>query len=115
MHLGTKIFTFLRGQLVGEDEFGNRYYRDKKADTTGKYRRWVMFKGLAEPSKVPAEWHGWLHYTTDKILEKKHSWQKQHTPNLSGTKFAYFPAGHKKKGGVRSKATGDYQAWKPNQ
>ncbi|MCE3232530.1 MAG: dehydrogenase [Rickettsiaceae bacterium] len=115
MTIGTRIFTALRGDLVGQDEFGNRYYQDKKVDNSGKKKRWVMFKGLAEPSKVPAEWHGWLHYTTDEVLKKKYDWQKQHTPNLSGTKLAYFPAGHKKKGGVRSKATGDYQAWQPTE
>ena len=28
--LGTKLFTWLRGELVGTDQFGNRYYRDKR-------------------------------------------------------------------------------------
>lgn len=109
MTIGTKIFTRLRGRLVGKDEFGNKYYEDKKP--TGK--RWVLFKGMAEPSKVPASWHGWLHGTTDKVLDGCYDWQKPHMPNLTGTKNAYFPTGHKKKGGLRSKATGDYEAWQP--
>lgn len=109
MTIATKIMTRLTGRLVGKDEYGNRYYENK----IGKKRRWVMYKGLAEPSKVPPEWHGWLHYTTDKILSKEHSWQKPYTPNATGTANAHFPAGHKKKGGVRDKATGDYEAWEP--
>jgi NADH:ubiquinone oxidoreductase subunit len=113
MTIGTRIFTYFRGHLVGVDEFGNRYFQDKKVSANGKKKRWVMYNGLAEASKVPASWHGWLHYTTDEVITEKNAWEKQHTPNLTGTKFAYFPAGHPKKGGVRSKATGDYQAWKP--
>lgn len=113
MTIGTRIFTALRGKLIGTDEFGNRYYEDKKANADGKRKRWVMYKGLAEPSKVPPAWHGWLHYTTDAVLTEKYSWQKPATPNLTGTSLAYFPAGHERKGGIRKKATGDYEAWKP--
>lgn len=114
MTIGTKIFTKLRGSFVGSDEFGNKYYVDKKADANGKKKRWVMYNGMAEPSKVPPSWHGWLHYTTDKISQESHKWQKPHTPNLTGTKNAYFPAGHQSKGGVRNKVASDYQAWQPN-
>ena len=28
-------------------------------------RRWVIYNGYAEASKVPPDWHGWLHYTFD--------------------------------------------------
>ena len=28
--LGTRIYTFLSGTLVGQDELGNKYYEDKK-------------------------------------------------------------------------------------
>ena len=40
--------------------------------------------------------------------------QKPHRPNLSGTKFAYFPPGHDRRGGKRDKATGDYESWRPS-
>ena len=112
MTIATKIFTRLRGKLVGTDEFGNRYFEDRKL-TDGKRKRWVVYNGRAEASKVPASWHGWLHYTTDKVLTDKYDWQKSHIPNLTGTENAYLPAGHPKKGGVRKKATGDYEAWNP--
>jgi hypothetical protein len=52
-----------RAVLVGEDDFGNRYYEAKDARDSydGRLRRWVIYKGYAEASTVPAEWHGWLH------------------------------------------------------
>jgi NADH:ubiquinone oxidoreductase subunit len=110
MTIGTKLFTAICGKKVGEDEFGNRYFTSKKG------RRWVMYNGIAEASKVPAIWHRWLHKTTDEVPTgnaPKHDWQKTHTPNLTGTTGAYAPKGHIKSGGKRAKATGDYTAWKP--
>lgn len=125
MHLGTKIYTKLYGAFVGEDQFGNKYYRSKKKEDgfhVGKpktERRWVIYKGMDEPTKVPAEWHGWLHYLTDETpisgkSNKKYSWQKEHTPNLTGTKGAYFPPGDKRAKGSRNKVSGDYEAWQPD-
>lgn len=111
--IGTLIHTWLNGKLVGKDNFGNRYYENRKAESNGKRRRWVVYKGQAEPSKVPAQWHGWLHYMTDKLPEKRYDWQREHLPNLTGTTFAYYPPGHPLGGGKRKKATGDYEAWKP--
>ncbi|WP_341703352.1 NADH:ubiquinone oxidoreductase subunit NDUFA12 [Ferrovibrio sp.] len=109
--LGTKLFTWWKGELVGKDQFGNRYFREK-----GGRRRWVIFKGLPEASKVPPEWHAWLHHTVDDApvhgVEHK-PWEKEHLPNLSGTPFAYRPQGSVAKGGERPHATGDYQAWQP--
>jgi NADH:ubiquinone oxidoreductase subunit len=113
MHLGTKIFTFFNGKLVGKDNFGNCYFEAKKADKDGKRKRWVMYNGLAEPSKVPPQWHGWLHYTFDEPLNDRYDWQKDFLPNLTGTDLAYKPPGAPSKGGHRDKATGDYEAWKP--
>ena len=113
MTIGTRIFTKLRGQLVGQDEFGNRYFQHKKVSANGKKKRWVMYKGMAEPSKVPPSWHGWLHYTTDEVLDKKYDWQKAATPNLTGTDLAYFPPGSKQKGGKREDVSSDYEAWEP--
>lgn len=121
-NIGTKLFTSFFGKLVGEDEFGNKYFKSKPS--IGKYvgrynkeRRWVIFNGKSEPSKIPPHWHGWIHYSFDEPPEKKaskaHSWQKEHTPNLTGTELAYLPPGHKNKKGNRDKANGDYEAWQP--
>ena len=45
---GTQLWTWLYGELVGEDEFGNRYYRTRggKIDPTLLMeRRWVIYNG----------------------------------------------------------------------
>ena len=117
--LGT-LFTIGRmGVLVGTDEFGNRYYEAKnnKNSYDGRKRRWVIFNGYAEASKVSPDWHGWLHHTfvdpPNKAPLPRRQWEKDHIPNLSGTPFAYRPKGSLAMGGERQKATGDYEAWSP--
>jgi len=116
--LGTKLFTFFRGKYVGRDEFGNMYYQERKPAKDGSCKRWVIYNGRAEPSKVPAHWHGWLHYTSDHIpIEgeqvKRFDWQKDHIPNATGTVYRYLPQGHMSKGGKRAANAADYVAWKP--
>jgi len=117
MSLGTLINTWLSGKFVGVDDYGNRYYKSNRGRLNGRERRWCLFRGAAEPSRVPPDWHAWLHHTvveplTHVATEWPH-WQKQHSPNLTGTAMAYRPAGHAYKGGRRAAATGDYQAWSP--
>ncbi len=108
--IGTRLYTFFRGEKVGEDTYGNTYFQK-----AGGAKRWVVYKGLNEASKVPAEWHGWLHYTENTVPDGKKGfgWQKAHLPNLTGTDLAYRPPGHVLRGAKRHKATGDYEAWVP--
>lgn len=118
MTIGTRIYTWLNGKLVGTDRFGNRYYVNKGGDSArGRQKRWVVYKGQPEASKVPPEWHAWLHHSTDDLPDQQaivdHDWQREHLPNLTGTRYAYRPPGHASQGGQRAKATGDYQAWTP--
>ncbi|MDP6573769.1 MAG: NADH:ubiquinone oxidoreductase subunit NDUFA12 [Rhodospirillales bacterium] len=117
MNTGTVIYTWLMGAQVGTDEFGNRYYRGKGRRLQGRERRWVLYKGGAEASKIPPEWHAWLHHTCEEPLSdsaaQPRPWQKEHVPNLTGTAKAYRPSGHDYRGGRRAPATGDYQAWRP--
>ena len=110
MTITTRLHTLFCGKLVGSDQFGNRYYTDRK-----QKKRWVIFKGKAEPTKVPPQWHGWLHYTLDKPLDthEQKSWQRPHVPNLTGTKGAYVPPGHLLRGGHRDVTTSDYEPWRP--
>ena len=114
--LWIKFRTWFKGKLVGQDLFGNLYYREK-GETTLKERRWVVYKGLPEASKVPPEWHGWLHHTMEVPLPidvlKRWPWEKNPLPNLSGTPYAYRPPGHFFSGDKRNAATGDYVAWHP--
>jgi len=123
MTIGTWLYTFFKGQQVGTDQFGNRYYREKGnrplvkgGGIASRERRWVMYNGIAEASRVPPEWHAWLHHTVDTLPEagwQRHPWQKAHLPNLTGSAYAYRPSGSPHRGGQRAKAAGDYEAWKP--
>jgi NADH:ubiquinone oxidoreductase subunit len=122
-NLGTTLFTLVFGKKVGVDEFGNKYYKSSKllGKPIGRYnkeRRWVVFKGKSEASKIPPYWHGWMHYTFDEVpsekdMKKQYDWQKSYLPNLTGTGYAYLPNGHKDKLGERDMATGDYTPWRP--
>ena len=115
MTIGTRLFTWFKGQLVGSDSQGNRYFTERKAVPGRRARRWVIYNGTVEASRVPPEWHGWLHYTFDAPLaaSPEKPWVKEHQPNFSGTPDAYLPTGHDLRGGQRQHATGDYEAWQP--
>jgi NADH:ubiquinone oxidoreductase subunit len=118
--LGTRVYTDRHGELVGEDDFGNVYYRSKggvKDPVLGFERRWVIFKGESDGSKTPPGWYGWLHHTVDvpptKEDYKPHPWELPHQPNLTGTPQAWRPPGSTLAEGERPPATGDYEAWSP--
>lgn len=103
---------FFSGVKVGEDAYGNIYYRERKASGF-REKRWVMYAGEPEASKVPPEWHIWLHHTADAPIDtaKRKAWQKPHLQNMTGTPDAWMPPALE--GKDRPKATGDYQAWTP--
>ena len=109
--LGTRLFTWRKGNRVGEDELGNVYYEGDGG------KRWVQYNGLAEASAIPPGWHGWMHYRTDISPADeeydKPDWQKAHVANATGTAQAYRPKGSYAKGGKRDRVTGDYDAWSP--
>jgi NADH:ubiquinone oxidoreductase subunit len=120
--IGTMLWSSRNGEQVGTDFFGNRYYRaTKPAKSTafaGRERRWVIFEGANDASRVPAEWHGWLHSTYDGVPESflppPRIWELDYTPNETGTDQAYLPQGALQRGGRRAAATGDYEAWSPD-
>ena len=102
--LATRIQTIFFGKFVGVDNFGNKYYESK----TG--RRWVIYKGEIDASKIPNEWYSWIHFITNKIENfhdfKKYDWQKPHKSNQTGTDNSYHP--NKDDNEVHKK----YQSWK---
>ncbi len=107
-----------RGTFVGEDQFGNRYYRGAPMKGYNHERRWVRYAGDDDASNIPPEWHGWMHHQTDSVpvneaLSYRKPWQRAYQPNRTGTALAYRPPGHQLMGGQRAPATGDYDAWKP--
>ncbi|PPR09509.1 MAG: hypothetical protein CFH41_02539 [Alphaproteobacteria bacterium MarineAlpha11_Bin1] len=118
MTIGTRLFTIFNGQQVGTDTQGNAYYRTKRGTRSVREKRWVIYKGNPEASRVPPAWHSWLHHTTDDIPEddvgRRWEWQKEHQPNMTGTENAYRPPGHILNGGQRDEATGDYEPWQPS-
>ncbi len=119
--LGTRFFTWRKGIFVGKDEFGNSYYRCKIKTidpSVGPERRWVIYNGEAEASRVPPGWRAWLTYNADKSPAddeyKPYGWEVPYQPNMTGTSQAYHPAGSPLAEGLRSAATGDYVPWTPN-
>ncbi len=118
--LGTRFYTWRKGERVGSDEAGNVYYRVRggKIDPAlGFNRRWVIFNGPAEASKIPPGWHGWLHHRVDVAPSEEtyvgKDWQLPHKPNMTGTALAYRPPGALLAGGQHPKVAGDYDAWTP--
>ena len=113
--IGTAMWSALHGEQVGTDAAGNKYYRSKKND--GPERRWVIYAGVNDASRVPAEWHGWLHGSFDELPESRlpppKIWEADYTPNATGSAAAYLPQGALERGGRRAAATGDYEAWTP--
>ena len=120
--IGTLLNSAVSGELVGTDHQGNRYYRSRKPipagqPNAGHDRRWVIYEGANDASRVPAEWHGWLLGTYDGVPESRlpppRIWEADFTPNATGTVAAYRPQGALERGGKRAPATGDYEAWSP--
>lgn len=115
---GTRFFTWRKGRQVGQDEFGNTYYVQKRGvGPLGVPARWVVYRDLSEASQVPPDWHGWLHHTVDTIpTDEKYQpkpWQQRHQMNMTGTAAAYRPAGSIIGAGTRAKSSADYKPWKP--
>lgn len=116
--IGTMLDSALRGDHVGTDAQGNRYYRASKRLPDGRERRWVIYDGANDASRVPAEWHGWLHGSFDGVPESHlppaRVWEADFTPNNTGTSLAYRPQGALERGARRAGATGDYESWTPD-
>ncbi len=102
--IGTRLHTFFFGNFVGKDEFGNKYYENKK-----KNKRWVIYKDEIEATKIPVEWYSWIHFIKNKLESthelKKYNWQKNHLSNQTGTDKAYNP--EKNKNAIKKK----YESW----
>ena len=111
--LGTRIFSSRNGREVGRDALDNLYFQHK----SNAARRWVIYSGSTDASRVPPGWTSWLRGQIDDVPDKampvRRSFEKPPVANLSGTGESYRPAGSLARGGQRPAATGDYQAWTP--
>ena len=108
--LNTQFYTWRKGVKVGEDDQGNSFYTNRDGS-----RRWVVFTGDVEASRVSADWHGWLHGTwedtpKERPLARK-DWEKPHQENLTGSALAYAPAGSMRQSQPADRS--DYEAWSP--
>ncbi len=107
-----------RARLVGKDEQGNRYFEEREPSASdGRKRRWVVYHGVAEGSRVPPDWHGWLHHTfeqppTEAPLTRR-DWEQDHLPNMTGTPLAYRPKGSLEQANPSEGARDAYEAWSP--
>ena len=108
--LGTQLWTWRKGKKVGEDVAGNQFYRN-----VDDSRRWVIFSGEIEATKIGPEWHGWLHWTWDQppteVALAHKPWERPHQENLTGTAAAYAPGGSLRQATHSPRA--DYEAWTP--
>jgi NADH:ubiquinone oxidoreductase subunit len=113
--VGTAIFSRRHGKEVGRDETGNLYFRHKDDPK----RRWVIYAGSNDSSRVPPGWNAWLRGTIDDLPEKglpeRRRWEKDPAANLTGSAEAWRPSGSLRAQGVRPATTGDYSAWTPGQ
>jgi len=116
--IGTSFSLWRKGaRLVGADEQGNRYLEETgRSGPNGMRRRFVIYHGIAEASRVTPDWHGWLHHTFDEPPTtaplKRRAFEQNHVPNMTGTPLAYHPPGSLSRaaGGVPA----DYEAWSPD-
>jgi NADH:ubiquinone oxidoreductase subunit len=111
--VGTALWTRRFGDEVGKDDAGNVYYQDKNNPA----RRWVIYNGNNDGSRVPPNWQLWLRGTIEELPEKAlpppRKWQVEPTGNLTGTMAAFRPDGALGSGKIRPASTGDYEPWIP--
>lgn len=110
---GTAFTSRRHGEEMGRDDAGNVYFRHRKDSA----RRWVIYDGSNDSSRVPPGWNAWLRGTIDDVPEKslpsRRAFEQAPLPNLTGTGLSYRPSGSLSRSGRRAPATGDYEAWKP--
>ena len=111
--VGTGLWTRMHGEEVGRDDAGNVSFRHKDNPA----RRWVIYDGANDGSRVPPAWQAWLRGTIaelpGKALPPVRKFQQTPTPNLTGTMAAFRPDGALGSGRIRPASTGDYEPWIP--
>ncbi len=120
--IGTRFFTWRKGQFVGTDEQGNRYYRAQQREldpSVGTERRWVIYNGVVEASRVPPSWRAWLTYTRETPPSDEqytpYKWEKPHLSNMTGTAEAYRPKGSQLAQPAPAAPAVGYAPWTPSE
>ena len=82
---GTSIFSRRNGEEAGRDEAGNIYFRHRQEPA----RRWVMYAGANDSSRVPPGWNAWLRGTIDGVPERalppRRPFEQPAQANLTGS------------------------------
>src|ERR1044072_7855735 len=91
---GTRLPIWRQGQLVGKDDFGNRYYEQKKGvGPLGVPRRWVTYTDFADARRVPRGCLGGVIHRVNPPPTEQNSrarpWQRPHLMNQTATPGAY--------------------------
>ena len=113
-----RIYTAVRGRLVGTDAAGNRYYvQSRGIGPLGVPRRWVIYR--KSPRLRRCRPNGTAGCTSGRVPPTKEDykprpWEKPHRMNMTGTPEAYRPPGSILGSGQRPEATGDYKPWQPS-
>jgi NADH:ubiquinone oxidoreductase subunit len=103
------IKSFFFGTFKGCDDLGNKYYFLKK----NTKKRWVIFKGIEDPTKIPPQWYNWIHNIEDNPISDDtfYDWQtKNHKPNMTGTVARFSPI----KTNQHAKHKSGYSPWRPS-
>jgi NADH:ubiquinone oxidoreductase subunit len=111
--LNTRFYTWRKGEQVGSDAAGNIYYRSPSAipDSIPE-RRWVIYNGYSEGSKVPPGLHHRMDAPPKDGDYVPREWEKPHHENLTGTSRSYRPPGSIV-GQTPRPPKPEYQAWRP--
>ncbi len=107
----SEVKTFCKlAQFIGKDVFENKYYESSNkffSKSKANSRRWVVYKGYAEGSKVSPNWHAWLHHAVEKKPASPSKKTTSFVPNLTGTPYKDKPKFQEKR------HKDGYQSWRP--
>ena len=108
--LGTYLLTRCNGDLVGEDRFGNRYYRMKNARRLAHRATLGGVCGRRgrgrQPGAAGLAWLAQPHAASGRrarIRSRSSGGKRSTSRNLSGSLAAYVPPGHERRGGRRDR------------
>lgn len=94
--LSLMLFTRRHGTLIGADQFGNQYYQHASSKDI-LHKRWVVYNGYADASRIPPSWKAWLYDEAcdppDNSPDTRKPWIMPYEENLTGTPEAYKPKG----------------------
>ena len=112
--VGTILYSFLFGKMIGKDKIGNKFFIHRKI----KGKKWVLYKKNIDPTALEVKWQIWLTNTDMNSVniseEKNYAWQKTKKANLTGTINSYHPSTSIENGIDNIKKNIKNSIWKPD-